>query len=40
MASEDAGEDMCPVVVGYDNDSHGVWALADDAKGATKPTVH
>ena len=39
MTAEDVGEDMCPVLVGYDNDSHGVWALAVDAKGATKPSV-
>ena len=28
MTAEDVGEDMCPVLVGYDNDSHGIWALA------------
>ena len=39
MTAEDVGEDVCPVLVGYDNDSHGVWALAVDAKGATKPSV-
>ena len=39
MTAEDVGEDMCPVLVGYDNDSHGIWALAVDAKGATKPSV-
>ena len=26
MTAEDIGEDMCPVLVGYDNDSHGIWA--------------
>ena len=30
---------MSPVSGEYDNDSHGVWALAVDAKGATKPSV-
>ena len=40
MTAEDVGEDMFPVMVRYDNDSHGVWALAVDAKGATKPSVH
>ena len=30
---------MCPVLGGYDNDSHGIWALAVDAKGATKSSV-
>ena len=39
MSAEDVGEDMCPVLVGYDNDSHGIWALGVDAKGATKPSV-
>ena len=39
MTAEDVGEDMCPVVAGYDNDSHGIWALAVDAKVATKPAV-
>jgi hypothetical protein len=39
MTAEDVGEDMCPVLVGYDNDSHGIWALAVDAKGATKSSV-
>ena len=38
MTAEDVGEDMCQVLVGYDNDSHGIWALAVDAKGATKPS--
>ena len=37
--SEDIGEDMCPGLVGYDNDSHGIWALAVDTKGATRPAV-
>ena len=37
--AEDVEEDMCPVLVGYDNDSYGIWALAVDAKGATKPKV-
>ena len=36
---KDIGEDICPVLVGYDNDSHGIWALAVDAKGATRPAV-
>ena len=39
MTAEEVGEDMCPVLVGYDNDSHGVWALAVDVKGATRPAV-
>ena len=39
ITAKDVGEDMCPVLVGYDNDSHGIWALAVDAKGATKPAV-
>ena len=39
MTAEDVGEDMCPVFVGYDNDSHGIGAVAADAKGATKPSV-
>ena len=39
MTAEDVGEDMCPVLVGYVNDSHGIWALAVDAKEATKPSV-
>ena len=37
--AEDVGEDMCPVMVGDGNDSHGIWALAVDAKEATKPSV-
>ena len=24
MTAEDVGEDMCPVLVGYGNDSHGI----------------
>ena len=36
MTAEDVGEDMCPVLVGYDNDSHGMWALAVDAKRSNK----
>ena len=40
MTAEDVGEYMCPVLVGYDNDSHGIWALAVHAKGATKLSVH
>ena len=39
MTAEDVAEDICPVLVGYDNDSHGVWAMAVDAKGATKTSV-
>ena len=39
MTAEDVGEDTCPVLVGYDNDSHGICALAVDTKGATKPSV-
>ena len=39
MTAEDVGEHMCSVLVGYDNDSHGMWALAVDAKGATRPAV-
>ena len=39
MTAEDVGEDMYPVLFGYDNDSHGIWALAVAAKGATKPSV-
>ena len=39
MMAEDVGEDMSPLFVGYDNDSHGMWALAADANGATKPSV-
>ena len=39
MTAEDVREDMCPVPVGYDNDLHGIWALAVDAKGATRPAV-
>ena len=26
MTAEAVGEDMCPVLVGYDNESHGMWA--------------
>ena len=36
MTAEDVEEDVGPVLVGYDNDSHGMWALVVDAKGATK----
>ena len=39
MTAEDIGEDMCPVLVGYDNDSHGIWALAVEAKGANRSSV-
>ena len=39
MTAADVGEDMCPVLVWYDNNSHGIWALAVDAKGATNPAV-
>ena len=39
MTAEDVEEDMCPVLVGYDNDSYGIWALAVDAEGATKSSV-
>ena len=39
MTAKDIGEDMCPVLVGYDNYSHRIWELAVDAKGATKPAV-
>ena len=37
--AEDVGEDMCAVLVGYDHDSKGIWALAVDQKGATRPSV-
>ena len=40
MTAEGVGEDMCPLLVGYDNDSHGIWALAVDAKAATTSSVH
>ena len=40
MTAEDVGEDMCPVLVGYDNDSHGDWALAVEAKGAVKSSIN
>ena len=36
MTADDVCEDMCPVLAGYNNDSYGMWALAVDAKGATK----
>ena len=32
MTAEDVGEDMCPVLVGYDNDLHGICALVVDPK--------
>ena len=39
MTAEDVGEDMCPVLVGYDHESSGIWALAVDNKGATRSSV-
>ena len=39
MTVEDVGEDMCPVLLGYDNDLHVIWALAADAKEATRSFV-
>ena len=39
MTAEDVGEDMCPVLAGYDNDSRGIREFAVDAKGATKASV-
>ena len=35
MTAEDADEDVCPVLVGYDHNSNGIWALAVDRKGDT-----
>ena len=35
MTAEDVGEDMCPVLVGYDHNSAGIWALAVERKGVT-----
>lgn len=39
ITAEDVGEDTCPVLVGYDNDSHDVWPPVVNAKAATKPPV-
>ena len=37
--AEDVGEDTCPLLARYDNDLHGVWALAVDANGVTQSLV-
>ena len=37
--SEENMPGMCPVVVGYDHKSRGIWALAVDGKGATESAV-
>ena len=39
MTAEEVGEDMCPVLIGYDHDSRGIWAIAVEAKGAVKSPV-
>ena len=39
MTTEDIGEDMCPVLVGFDHVSNGIWALAVDQKGATRSST-
>ena len=39
MTADHVGEGMCPVLVEFHNDSHRIWALAVDAKGATNPAV-
>ena len=39
MTAEEVGEDMCPVLIGYDHDSRGIWAIAVEAKGAVKSSV-
>ena len=39
MTAEDLGEDMCAVLVGYDHNSKGIWALAVDQKGATRSST-
>ena len=39
MTAEEVGEDMCPVLVGYDYDLRGVWAIAVEAKGPVKSSV-
>ena len=30
---------MCPVLVGYDYDSRGIWAIEDEAKGPVQSSV-
>ena len=35
MTAEDIGEDMSPVLAGYDHDSSSIRALVADKKGAT-----
>ena len=39
MTAEEVGEDMCPVLIGYDHNSRGVWAIAVEAKGAVNSSV-
>ena len=39
MTAEDVGEDMCPVLIGFDHVSNGIWALAVDQKGATRSST-
>ena len=39
MTAEDVGEDMCPVLIGYDHNSLGVWALAVEQKGVSEPVT-
>ena len=39
MTAEEVGEDMCPVLVGFDHNSKGIWALAVDQKGATRSST-
>lgn len=40
---EELGEDRmkgaCPVIVGYDHDSRGIWAMAVDSKGVTESST-
>ena len=39
MTAEEIGEDMCPVLVGFDHGSSGIWALAVDQKGPTRSST-
>ena len=39
MTAEEIGEDMCPVIVGFDHGSSGIWALAVDQKGPSRSST-
>ena len=39
MTAGEVGEDMCPIFVGYNYDSRGIWANAIEAKRPVKSSV-